>query len=335
MRRRPDREGWWTTKNGHWISLGEKESDARKAFYKAHGNDEKSDDCALVATVLSRYLGWSLANHSARTHYRIKMNVEGFVRSLPAGIRIDKLLPIHLTEWLDQRCPRRPADGAKPCSDNTRHDYAADVLGAFTWAAKQRLILGSPLNGYTKAPKTPRLLYLFPEQVKELFSRIRDREFSDYWTVLFHTGCRPQEASLLQAQHVLKEGFIRIPKELAKGKREERLIPLADCLVPILQRLSLKYPEGPLLRNSCGQPWRKDAIKDRIRRMKLPFRVVAYSARHTFINECRNAGISDGVIAQICGHRDRTMILKVYGHPECRPDLLREAANRVSLRLGS
>jgi integrase len=335
MRRRPDRDGWWTTKNGVWHGLGTKKTAARKKFMEIHGTDEPPGRDLRVAYVLNQYLSWSKANHSDKTHYRIKLNVESFSQTLPPTMRVRRLLPLHLTTWLDERCPKKPADGSKPISDNTRHDYASDVLGAFNWAMKQRLIPGSPLHGFVKAPKTPRILYLAPEQQEDLLKRIKDQVFRDMVIVAFRTGCRPQELRILEAKMVLpKEGIARIPKELAKGKRKERLLPLDETTLAIIKRLMLQYPEGPLFRNRRGRPWTKDAIKDRFKRLqeKVPYRVTAYSTRHTFINEARRNGVSDGVIAEICGHEDKTMILKVYGHAELQPDLLREGVEKANRR---
>jgi integrase len=294
---------------------------------RIHSDDRIGID-QRVTGVLLRYLKWSVANHSKATHYRVKLSIESFSQSLPAGMRLRSLLPLHLTEWLDCRCPKAST------SDNTRHDYAADVLGAFNWAVKQRLIVSSPLQGFTKAPKTPRITYLAPEQSRDLLAKIRDRQFRDFLTVTLRTGCRPQEARVLEARFIMLEDAVaRIPKELAKGKRKERLVPLDDTVLDILRPLILKYPEGPLLRNTRGTPWTRNAIKDRFRRLNLPYKATAYSMRHTFVNEARRNGASDGAIATVCGHEDKTMVLRVYGHAELQPDLLRDTVRKANQRL--
>jgi integrase len=338
MFRRKDRDGWWTTKGGEFFSLGKKESAARKEFMRIHGQDdaEAAQGGLRVADILNEYLTWSEANHSPKTHYRIKLNVESFSQFLSSsGLRLRKLMPLHLTKWLDVRCPKHRADGKKPTSDNTRHGYAADVMGAFTWAVKQRMIPHSPLTGFTKAPKTPRISYLAPEQMDELLAEIKDCQFRDLVIVALRTGCRPGELRVLEAKHVLlKEGVARIPKKLAKGKRKERLVPLDETVLAILKPLVLKYPEGALFRNLRGDPWRKDAIKDRFRRLreKLSFDVTAYSMRHTFVTEGQKAGVPDSVLAQICGHEDTSMISKVYGHARLDNDVLRSAVGQVNRR---
>ena len=104
MFKQPDRDGWWTTKKGVFHSLGTNETKARKASYAIHGQDEVVGADMRVADMLFRYLSWSAANHAATTRTRIKKNLESFSKSLPVGLPVTRLLPIHLTEWLDQRC---------------------------------------------------------------------------------------------------------------------------------------------------------------------------------------------------------------------------------------
>lgn len=340
MFRRKDRDGWWTTKSGEFFNLGKKESTARKKFMQIHGLDqeESARGQLRVADVLDRYLAWSEANHSRTTHYRVRLNVKSFNESLPPGMRLRKLLPLHLTEWLDKRCPKQAKDGRKPCSDNTRRDYAADVMGAFTWAAKQRLISSSPLHGFVKAPSTGRITYVAPEQMQALLSKIKDPQFRDFLIVVLRTGCRPGEIRVLEAKFILfKERVARIPKRLVKGQRKERLVPLDDVVLGILRPLALKYPEGPVFRNLRGGPWTKDSIKDRFRRLrpKLSFDVAdvtAYSMRHTFVTEGQKNGVPDSVIAQICGHEDTAMISQHYGHARLDEDVLRSAMEKINQR---
>ena len=140
---------------------------------------------------------------------------------------------------------------------------------------------------------------------------------------------------MLEAKYVLlKEGEARIPKELAKGKRKERRVPLDDVVLAILKPLVLKHPKGPLLRNTRGRSWTKDAINSRFQRLKdkVPYRVTAYAMRHTFINEGLRNGASEAALAEVCGHEDKTMILKVYGHAGLHGDLLQETVKKANRR---
>jgi len=335
MFERPDREGWWTTKGGVFHNLGTDKTEARKKFMQIHGNETPVGADLNVQDLLDLYLTWSAANHASVNHKRIKSNIESFSKSLPPLMRLRKLLPLHLTQWIDARCPKQTKDGSKPLTDNTRHGYAADVLAAFNWAVKQRLIAGSPLQGFTKAPKTGRIAYLAPEQMEDLLGRIKDQEFRDFLVVTLRTGCRPGEIRVLEAQYVLlKEGVARIPKPKVKGKRKERLVPLDEVVLGILRPRMLKYPQGPLFRNLRGRPWTKDAINCRFNRLResLPYTVSAYSMRHTFITEGQKNGIPDSVLAEICGHEDSSMITKYYGHARLDNTVLRDAVEKVNRR---
>jgi integrase len=333
---------WWKSRkcyycwhNGRQRRLDANKTKATRMWAELIGRREAPGEDMMVLSLLNLYLDWSEANHAKSTHGRVRASVLSFGKSLPPGLRINKLLSFHLTTWLDERYPKQPKDDSKPASENTRHDIASDVLAVFNWAVRQKIILGSPLQGYTKPPKTPRVLYLSPEQMDDLFTRIEDHEFRDFLVVALRTGCRPQEVRVLEAKYVLfKEKVARIPKELAKGKRKERRVPLDDVVLAILKPLALKYPEGPLLRNTRGRPWTKDAVNCRFQRLKekLPYRATAYAMRHTFINEALRNGASETALAKVCGHEDKTMILKVYGHANLHNDLLKETVKKANRR---
>ncbi len=333
---------WWKARNCYftWIKGKRKKLDpdirkAKRMWAELVVRNEDPSGEMLVSNLINTYLDWSESNHTNCTHKRIRASLLSFGRSLPAGLRIHKLLPFHLTMWLDDRYPKQPKNGLKPATDNTRHNIASDVLGAFNWAVKQRMIPSSPLQGYTKPPKTPRTLYLSPEQMEDLLSHIEDQEFRDLLIVMLRTGCRPQEVRALEAKYVLfKEREARIPKELAKGRKKERRVPLDDVVLGILKRYAIKYPEGPLLRNTRGQPWTKDAINSRFHRIKnkVSYRATAYAMRHTFINEALRNGASETAIAEVVGHEDKTMILKVYGHANLHNDLLQETVRKANRR---
>jgi integrase/recombinase XerC len=142
----------------------------------------------------------------------------------------------------------------------------------------------------------------------------------------------------MEAKHVmLKEGVVRIPKELAKGRRKERRVLLDNVVLAILKPLVLKFPDGPILRNTHGRPWTKDAINCRFTRLKaeLSYRVTAYAMRHTFINEALRNGAAECAIAEVVGHEDKTMIQKVYGHPALHQDLLNSVVKKANKRAAS
>ena len=175
------RQCFYTWFKGKRHRLDPDKTKALKLWGKLVGCDDDPRQETWVSHIINQYLDWSESNHSKDYHQRIKTGLLSFGRTLPKTMQTNKLLPYHLTKWLDERYPKQPKeDGTKPVSENTRHDIASDILAAFNWAVKQRLILSSPLQGYTKPPKTPRILYLAPEQIVTLLAEIPDEEFRDF-----------------------------------------------------------------------------------------------------------------------------------------------------------
>ena len=356
----------------HRLDPNKKKAEAQMGAANGQGGRQRRRPHGQAG--LDQYLDWSEANHAETTHKRVRASILSFADSLPPGLIIANLEPHHLTSWLDKRRPKKITQEAikyaaeqeakavakkRKWKRPERHrsgsgsqgscglwrTIPATTLPATSWrpsTGRSVPISGSsairPWPGYRKPPKTPRILYLAPEQQEDLLSRIDDREFRDFLVVLLHTGMRPGEARVMEAKHVmLKEGVVRIPKELAKGKRKERRVLLDETVLEIIKPLVVKYPDGPILRNTHGRPWTKDAINCRFTRLKadLPYRATAYAMRHTFINEALRNGAPETAIAEVVGHEDKTMIQKVYGHPDLHPDLLDSVVKKANKRAAS
>ena len=337
---RESKKCWYVKLKGVQTRLDPDEKKATKKFYELLGKQPAAaSSTMLTVRLLDRYLVWSKANHAPRTHKGIKANVESFAAFIGA-VRVHKLLPSHLTEWIDKRCPRHPADDSKAVSDNTRRNYLADVIGAFNWAAsaEQRIIPYSPFGGYRKPKKTPRALCLTADQWSKVFAEIDSGDpFWDYLMILRNTGCRPQEARIMEARHVdLKARLICFKDGEIPGGKRGHSIPISDdATLGIVKRRVLKYPEGPILRNRRGRPWNKNSLNCRFQRLseKLKFRVHAYVARHSMATELLEAGASAGAVAAILGHSSPMMVLNVYGkHIEEREAHLRDCMAKALQR---
>jgi site-specific recombinase XerD len=114
-------------------------------------------------------------------------------------------------------------------------------------------------------------------------------------------------------------------------KRTQLKLAIATVLIAvalaIIKRLALKYPEGKLFRNRLGNPWTSDAFNCRCATLRetLGFDTIfPYAVRHTFITDMLIAGIDAISLAELVGHKDATMILKVYQHVALVPGHLRE-----------
>ena len=110
-----------------------------------------------------------------------------------------------------------------------------------------------------------------------------------------------------------------------------RRVPLDDVVLAILKPLALKYPEGPLLRNTRGRPWTKDAVNCRFTLRKSCL-IEQRLTRCGTLSSTRPNGASETALAEVCGHEDKTMILKVYGHANLHNDLLKETVKKANRR---
>ena len=247
-----------------------------------------------------------------------KFKAAGFANYIPAGLLVRDLKPFHLENWLDARYAN--------ADDDTRAGAITAIQRAFNWAVDQGYIESNPLGKVKKPTREGRgeIAYLSPEQWTQIVEAVKDgakeREveaFLDYITVMRETGCRPQEIRIVEAHHVDHENREWVFERLkSKGKKERRVVVLGDMAYQICRKLALRYPEGPLFRNSDGHPWTNFAIACRYRRLsdKLGFKIFAYAIRHTFATEAIIAGGDVISIARLMGHTDLSMLNRIYQH---------------------
>ena len=176
-----------------------------------------------------------------------------------------------------------------------------------------------------------------PEEFKKLVAAIKDKRLLDLVCLMRESGCRPQEARHVEARHFSRHNkCLVIPQEEAKGgpkgATEDRVILLNDKALEIVKRLTLKYPEGKLLRNSRGLAWTKGAFDQRCIKLSksLGFHVCPYAIRHTFATDAIIRGVDIVTIAELMGHKDLTMLKRIYQHVRKRSDHMRESLRKAT-----
>jgi integrase len=109
------------------------------------------------------------------------------------------------------------------------------------------------------------------------------------------------------------------------------MIYLTDAAEKVVKRLAAKYPDGKLFRNQRGCPWSGTALTHKCEELgeKLGFTFFPYALRHTWITEALERGEDALTVAILAGHRDTTMVAKVYSHLNRKPDYLRAAMRRA------
>lgn len=221
---------------------------------------------------------------------------------------------------------------------NYRHNLIRPIQAAFNWAKVNRRdwrkqLADDPLAGLKKPKQTPRDAYITAEQWAKVLETA-EGEFLDLLIVLKESGARPQELRLAEAKHFDREGRrLYFPKPIKKvrGEQRERIIRLEGRAFEVVQRLALKYPSGPLFRNERRNAWTKNALNWRCKRLrdKLGFKLCPYSLRHTFCTDALTRGVDPLTVAELMGHRDGQMVMRVYQKISKKDDHLRAALVRA------
>ena len=300
-------------------------------------------DCP-VAGLLDRFLEHHKAKSASATYQFYHNAINSFGRYVGPKLRLSDLKPFHVYDWIDrnhrtikQVTPKGIVDTGKTTSDNYRRNLIRAVKAAFRWAERREYIDRSPVRYVELPPARSRDVYLMPAQWDKLIAKVAQSRDSgclfDILTVMKETGCRPQEVRRVEGRHFKREDRCwEFPVDESKGKKEKRVVLLTDKAFDICQRLTLKYPEGPLFRTSTGKPWSRRALSFRLYRLsgKLGFNICPYAIRHTFATDAIVRGVDLQTIATLMGHVDLGMLSRIYQHIKRRSDHLRAGLRKAT-----
>jgi integrase len=276
-----------------------------------------------VAALLDEFLEWASRHKAPRTYAWYRENVQRFLDGIPAGLTVGELKPFHLTKALE-RFPH--------WANNTKHDFISAVKRAFNWAIEEGLIERSPLARVKKPAREAREMAVSPAEYRRVLEAVREPNFRDLIELSWETGSRPQELRKIRAEYFEPEtGRIVFPPTQAKGKKYHRVVYLTPRAREIVARLAGARPEGVLLLNSEGNPWTKDAINCAFCRLekKIGKKYHLGAFRKGFATEALKAGVDTVTVAHLMGHRDPSMVSKVYGHVQQDPEHMANAARRA------
>ena len=215
----------------------------------------------LVVEVLDAFLEWCGRNKAARTYDYYRENIQRFATRIPADLTVVELRPFHVTQAMADF----PTWG-----NNTKHDFIGALKRALNWAVDEELIERNPLARMKKSTREAREMAVTPEEYARVMGTVEEPHFRDLIEISWETGSRVQELRKLEARFVdLANGRILLPPSKAKGKKHHRVIYLTDRAREIVARLCKEAPNGPLLRNSEGNAWTKDAINCAFCRLQL------------------------------------------------------------------
>ena len=261
--------------------------------------------------------------------------------------------------WLDYKNSVRnklqPAFGSIPLSQLTRAEIKAwvstqnvsvkriaNVLlplrATLADATADGLITLNPLYGWTPKKKAGREAKesvdpFTPEEIKDILDAAPDT-LRNMFQLAFWTGVRTSELIALRW-----EDFDGTSLNIRRASVRQRIKPpktsagvrTVKLLAPALEAIKAQKPHTYLMQewvflNPDGGPWlddqqlRKGAWAPTLERAGVRYRH-PYMMRHTYASMMVSAGENMAWIAAQMGHRDTSMVARVYGHwiPEADP----------------
>lgn len=278
-----------------------------------------------VGDVFEKFLEWCQGNRSERTYEWSRNHIQSFVNALkargePAGkLPATDLKPFHVSEWVDENRKKRP--GKRAWGPNHSRGAITAVKRAYAWAVNEGHIDRNPIRGVKKPPAKRREQVLTRGEFDHLLSQVKDAAFRDVLEFCWETGCRVQEVRVLEAEHYKADrGRFELPPTQAKGKKRWRLIYLTPRAEEIVRPLVLRHPEGPVFRNTDGNPW--DAQNFNCRFFRLQRRL----GREAL------GGVEPDpeLVTALAKTLPRTTREKGVVRPKTEKELLREARKKLS-----
>jgi integrase len=327
---REDRKLWYVELAGRQINLGENRDEAFRRYHEIMAQHRPGtvpnapNESPAVATLLERFLLWVKANRSEGTLTIYNERLQSFLDSLTNQLlTVADFRPHHVQAWVDSH--------AASWADGTKRGRIMAVQTAMKWAKRQGYIAASPIEDLDKPGAGRRENPVMPEDWQKVVAVVRTPTLRDLLTVTWETGARPQEMLRVERRHVDLEGKRWIFQiRGSKGKKRPRVVHLTDAALEICRRLCQRHPKGPIFRNQDGVPWTTSAVNCAMQRLAhhLGRKVALVDFRHGFGTRMLKAGNDPITVAALMGHKDPSMLAKVYSHVHADAGHLRDALNR-------
>ncbi|MGI8980557.1 MAG: tyrosine-type recombinase/integrase [Pirellulaceae bacterium] len=348
---RKQTQTWYVQLGKKQHNLGPDKQEALAKYRALSAGEQAAEqgEGMQVIAVLMLFKEWSEQHDTPATYNFYKRHLDSFIRHAGDKLTVKKLKPFHIDKWID--ADYRDSDHG----DNYRRNAIRSVQRAFNWAAKKGYLKSSPVScrsGVELPAYTPRDEIITAEQWEEIVTALSNcgaagRNFLDLITLMRQTGCRPLEARTAEARHLdLKNRCLVFERSESKGNSrvkavERRVVPLTDVAFELCERLARKNPDGPLLRTLRGKPWSCRAITKWFGRLdgtrykrsspkRTSFHTTPYIIRHTWATEALTRGVDPVTVANIMGHKDVTMLMKVYQHLDKKQEHLRKAMHQAT-----
>jgi len=260
---------------------------------------------------LLRFYDTTLENFAPGTSENRRCLIKTFKNSWRHGmdIKVTDIKPLHLRTWLAQHRQR--------LKSHTWNAYLRFLRAVFHLAVEAQVIAENPANGLklAKIDAAPRMTPTWDEfqaivaDVRKQKFNARCKQSTELVEFMGLLGLGQAEVANLRGEHF---DFERMQITIVRQKtRKPFVIPIYPQAVELVMRLK---SEG---RIEFGRPLfnarsPEVALHRACKRLNLP-RYSPRALRRMFIIRALEKGIDPRVVAAWQGHRDATLILRVYG----------------------
>lgn len=312
---RKQRQRWYVQLDGKQIMLGKDEAEAWDKYFSLMASKGKSVTMKpTLGQIVDAYLLWCESNRNKRTTQWYKDFLKTLVNHVGKDADASTLKGYHISSWLAANTQ---------WGQNSKRGAVIAAKRALRWATKEGYLEVNPIASVSAPSSVARDCYRTRDELDQFEAAITEPNLLTIFRFLRHTGCRPEEARTMTPERVDGHCCV-IAADEAKGKREQRVV-----LVPSQCRdILAKFP----LTNSNGSPWTTHSLAAAFRRVSdaAGIKVTPYSLRHSFITEALVTTGNPVAVAKIVGHKDLTMIQRVYSHLGKRTDFLQDLVEQVS-----
>ena len=291
-----------------------------------------------IAAALQRWLHGMHGQIEHTTFHDYDMAISRVWVPTLGTLRLTELTRAMLKEWV----------AGKDCSLKRIRNLLLPMRGMYAQALDDELIEVNPFIGWTprkvERPKDTDDIDPFTQAEVTAILDASTGQVRNLFAFAFWTGLRTSELTALRWEDVDLQGStitvrrakvrkrIKVPKTKAGRRTITLLQPAMDALMAQRQHTQLRGEEV-FCNPRTGEPWegdaaiRKTAWQPALRRAGVRYRY-PYQTRHTFASTLLSAGENPVWVASMMGHRDWSMIVKVYGRwiPSIAPDAGRKVA---------
>ena len=285
--------------------------------------DRRKEAKTTFEDAVKKFLTWSKVNvrestYSNDKHYADLWLVSGHF----AHKRLNKITPMDVEVYKAER-----VTGPKKVSQRTTDADLGRLRRLFSLCESWGLCEKNPVKAVKFFnPECRRERFLTPEEELELINRA-PQEMRPCITFAANTGLRLREMlTLTWGQVDLRQGFVTITAEVAKGKRT-RHVPLNERAKKALGSLSRNLNPNALVFPVYGgelfgdhkkkapsfyKAWQKTvkaAKEDGLDGRDLCW----HTLRHTFASRLVSAGVGLHVVQRLLGHQSIAMVMR-YAH---------------------